>query len=71
LLRNKKLKHLMMLPNIWAYTDTVIDENKMYLSWGELTMKYPDNVGSGHSSPQGHIEARDMILKKLKENGWV
>ena len=71
LLRNKKLKHLMMLPNIWAYTDTVIDENKMYLSWGELTMKYPDNVGSGHSSPQGHIEARDMILKKLKENGWA
>jgi hypothetical protein len=71
LLRNKNLKHLMMLPNIWAYPDTILEENKMFLSWGDLTLKYPDTVGSGHSSPQGHIEAHDMITYKLEQNGWI
>lgn len=71
LLRNKKLNHLMMVPNLWAYLDTIEDKNKMHLSWGELTMKYPDTVGTGHASPEGHLEARDMILNKLKQNGWA
>jgi hypothetical protein len=71
LLRNKNLKHLIMIPNIWTYLDTILNKNKMYLSWGELTMKYPDTVGSGHASPQGHIEARNMITHKLEQNGWI
>lgn len=71
LLRNRNLKHIMLLPNMWSYEDTVLEENKMNLNWGELTVKYPDTVGTGHSSPQGHIEAYNMILNKLQENGWV
>lgn len=71
LLKNKKLKHVMLLPNMWGYEDLIDDENKMNLSWGELTIKYPDTIGSGHSSPKGHLEARDMILNKLKQNGWA
>ena len=71
LLRNKNLKHVIMMHYIQAYDDTILNQNKMYLSWGDLTVKYPDTLGTMHSSPQGHIEAFEMILKKLQENGWV
>jgi hypothetical protein len=71
LLHNKNIKHVMLLPNFQAYQDTVLEQNKMHLSWGELTMKYPDTVGTGHASEQGHIEAFEMILNKLIENGWI
>lgn len=70
LLKNKNLKHVMLLPNIWAYDDTIADENKMQFSWGELTVKYPDTVGTGHASPEGHVEAFGMVVEKLKKNGW-
>jgi len=71
LLRNKNLNHLMLIPNVHPYQDLVLKENLNYLSWGELTTKYPDTVGSGHAGPQGHVEVYESILKKLQENGWV
>ena len=71
LLRNKNLKHIMLIPNPYLYRDLILNENLMQLSWGELTMKYPDTVGTGHSSEQGHVEAYENVLIKLKENGWA
>jgi len=71
LLRNKNLKHVMLIPNPHPCRDVILSENLLQFSWGELTTKYPDTIGSGHSSEQGHIEAFEMILKKLQENGWV
>ena len=71
LLHNKNIKHIMLLPNFQAYRDIVLEQNKMHLSWGELTTKYPDTVGSGHASEHGHVEAFEMILNKLIENGWI
>jgi len=71
LLRNKNIKHLMLVSNVYPYEDLVLKENLTYLSWGELTNKYPDNVNTGHASEQGHIEARELIIHKLKENGWT
>lgn len=71
LLRNKNLKHVMLLPNMWLCEDTILDENKINLNWGDLTVKYPDTVGTGHSGPEGHVEACGMILDKLKQNGWA
>jgi hypothetical protein len=70
-LHNAGIKHLMLLPHVEKYKDMVADENLQYLSWGELTMKYPDKVDTGHASEQGHVEAFEMILNKLQKNGWA
>lgn len=70
-LRNAGLKHLMLLPNPHAYKDLVADENLLYLSWGDLTFRHPDDVNTGHASAQGHIEAFETIMSKLQKNGWV
>lgn len=71
LLRNTNIKHVMLLPNPYAYKNLIQDENKLYLSWGELTMQYPDTVNTGHASPQAHIEVAKTITDKLQKNGWI
>ena len=71
LLRNKNLKHVMLIPNPHPCRDLILNENLLQFSWGALTMKYPDTVNSGHASEQGHVEAYENVLTKLKENGWV
>ena len=61
----------MLIPNPHPCRDLILNENLLQFSWGELTMKYPDTVNSGHASEQGHVEAYENVLTKLKENGWV
>lgn len=70
LLRNKGINHLMLLPNLEQYTDIVLSENMLRLNWGEITLKYPDQIPTGHATEQGHVEVFDSILAKLKINGW-
>lgn len=64
-------KHLMLLSNPNWYRELIADENLMYLSWGEITLEYPDNIPSGHADERGHVVAKDMIVHKLKLNGWI
>ena len=71
LLKNKGIKHVMLIPNTEAYKDLINAENIMRLSWGEITLKYPDQLPSGHADENGHIEAFNFILAKLKMNGWA
>ena len=71
LLRNKGIKHVMLIPNTEPYKDLVTAENIMRFSWGELALKYPDQLPSGHADEFGHIEAFNFILAKLKMNGWA
>ena len=70
-LSNAGVKHVMLLPWVELYKDLVKEENKMQLSWGEITLKYPDEVNTGHASEQGHILAYEMIMNKLQQNGWI
>ena len=71
LLRNLGIRHIMLLPNPHSYNNLVLAENTLGLNWGELTLHYPDTVGSGHASPQAHQVAAAAISNKLKENGWI
>ena len=71
LLRNKNLKHVMLVTNSYMCRDLILNENLLQFGWGELTMKYPDTVNTGHASEDGHVEAYENVLIKLKENGWA
>ncbi len=71
LLRNKGISHLMLVLNTEQYKDIVLSENMLHLNWGLITLKYPDQIPSGHATEQGHIEVYDSILAKLKMNGWA
>ena len=64
LLRNKNLKHIMLITNSYMCRDLILNENLLQFSWGALTMKYPDTVNSGHASEQGHAEAYENVLTK-------
>lgn len=71
LLKNKGVKHLMLIPNTEPYKDLVAAENIMELSWGQLTLQYPDTIPTGHANEYGHERAFSLILAKLKMNGWA
>ena len=49
------------------YANYMDEENLVRLSWGELSVDYPDTIKTMHTSPEGHKEAYNIILTKLKE----
>jgi hypothetical protein len=71
LLKNKGISHVMLMPNPEQYKDIILSENLLRLSWGDITLKYPDQLPSGHADERGHTEVFDTILAKLKMNGWA
>lgn len=68
LAKRKGVEHL--LAGDWPEFEELVD-NKNYckLSWGDLSLKYPDEVNTGHTSELGHIEAYEIVLSKLKMEG--
>lgn len=71
LLRNNGINHLMLIPTPEQYKDIILSENILRLNWGLITLKYPDQIPSGHADERGHVEAFNFILAKLKMNGWA
>lgn len=71
LLRNAGVRHLITMTYPDPVYGIVQDENILQLSWGQVTLDWPDTVDSGHASEQGHIEVKSVLLNKLKENGWA
>ena len=71
LLKNKGIKHVMLIPNTEAYKNLVTSENIMTLNWGQLALEFPDQIPSGHADERGHVKAFNLILAKLKMNGWA
>jgi len=41
------------------------------ISWGQLSLDYPDDLPTWHTNAEGHCVARDKVMAKLKENGWI
>lgn len=71
LLKKHNIKHLMLTHEPNNYSKFMDEENLLWFSWGELSIEFPDDLPSWHTSSKGHIKAHDMVLNKLKENGWA
>jgi hypothetical protein len=71
LLKNAGINHLILTHEVAEYNKFMDLENLMYLSWGELSILYPDTIPTKHTSPEGHRFAFLLILRKLIENKWA
>jgi hypothetical protein len=70
-LKNKNARHLMLLPYPGMYINLMDESNTVQVDWGQLAVKYPDQIPSGHADERGHIEVFNTVLTKLKFNGWA
>lgn len=71
LLKNAGINHLIFTQEPNAYANYIQAENLVEISWGQLSLDYPDTIGSWHTSEQGHQVAANRVLEKLKLNGWI
>jgi hypothetical protein len=64
LLKNKGIKHFVLTNdsefNLYVPSETLID-----VDWGELSLKYPDDLKSLHTSWEGQKEVYEAILEKI------
>lgn len=61
----------LIIDNDPEMLDLVPENNKCYISWGELSQKYPDDIPTSHTSYLGHIEVYNKILEKYNENSGL
>lgn len=66
LLKNNNIPHLILAwdDELLKYID---EENILKIDWGELSLKYPDDLKSCHTSYEGHIEVFEKIMEKLNK----
>jgi hypothetical protein len=70
LLKNKGIRHIVISDDseCFPYIDPI---NLCEVSWGKLSLKYPDKLNTYHTSEIGQHVAYTTILNKLHFNGWV
>jgi hypothetical protein len=71
LLKRAGIRHIILTHEPDYYKKFIDSINICELSWGQLSIDYPDDLPSWHTSAQGHQRAYEMILSKLKENQWT
>lgn len=71
LLKRAEINHLILTHEPDYYIKFIDSINICELSWGQLSIDYPDDLPSWHTSAQGHQVAYNQILNKLKENKWT
>lgn len=71
-LKNANIPHLIGTEPIDEFKKFVLidNNNHMELDWGVLSVKYPDDIPSMHTSAIGHRAAAKIALKKIKQNKW-
>jgi hypothetical protein len=67
LLKNKNIKHLI-LTNDTEFSEYVPQENLVDVDWGILSLNYPDDLKSLHTSWEGHVDVYNSIIKKIKKS---
>ena len=69
-LKNANIPHLIGTEPIDEFKKFVLidNNNHMELDWGVLSVKYPDDIPSMHTSAKGHRAAAKIALKKIKQN---
>ena len=71
LLKRAGIKHLMLTHEVAEYNKFMDLENLVYVDWGRLSLDYPDDLPSWHTSFEGQKVVFNNVLAKLKENNWV
>jgi hypothetical protein len=71
LLKNAGIRHLILTQEPDVYAKTMLPENLVEVSWGDLSVKYPDEIKTFHTSHIGHLVAYETVLEKIKQNGWL
>ena len=64
LLKANNIKHLILTDDTY-YDQIIPKENLVNISWGELSEKYPDDLGSLHTGEKGHKIVYNEILKNI------
>jgi len=70
ILKKNNIKHLIFSQEPNAYANYIDTTNLVEISWGQLSLDYPDDLGTYHTSAQGHQVAAQAVMTKLKENRW-
>lgn len=71
LLKNAGIKHLILTHEVEEYIKFMDSKNVVNVNWGKLSVDYPDDLPSLHTSKEGHIVAFNSVYNKMKENDWV
>jgi len=64
LLKNNNIKHFL-LTNEKEFYDYLPKHNIIDIDWGELSIKYPDDLKSLHTSYEGHLQVFEKIKTVL------
>jgi len=70
LLKNKNINHLILSDDSY-FSSFVPEENLVPVNWGLLSLNYPDDLKTLHTSSEGQKMVYELILKKLKNNNWI
>ena len=71
LLKAKGVNHLIFTEDVETYSKYIDKTNLVNISWGQLSLDYPDDLPTYHTSAEGHRVAYSKVMDKLKENGWI
>jgi len=65
LLKNQNIKHYILTPDVLDFAPYVNTKNLININWGELSIKFPDDLKSLHTSFEGHKEVFEKIKNKI------
>jgi hypothetical protein len=70
LLKSKGINHLILTPD-GEFTQYIPKENLVNIDWYKLSSKFPDDLGTLHTSAEGQKVVYETIIKKIEQNGWL
>lgn len=68
LLKNHNINHLILTHEPYVFNNIIPEENLVEVNWGQLSIDYPDDLPSQHTSYIGHQIVYNKILEKLNIN---
>jgi len=67
LLKNKGINHLVFITDHLEYELYIPEEITVNVDWGKLTLEFPDDLPTLHTSWEGHKRVYETVLNKLKQ----
>ena len=64
LLKNTNIKHLVFTDDC-EYELYISEENRVDVSWGQLSLEFPDDMKTLHTSWEGQKKVYEAVLNKL------
>lgn len=68
LLRNKNIKHYILTNDVNDLSSYIDKNNMININWSNLSISYPDDLKTLHTSSEGHKVVYETILKKMSNN---